>query len=121
MVPNVPLPPIPIPGVSKSILPGAIKSEKTIELMIFSDFYKNKIYFVRYCLMSQEVLTKTIVAVFRRVPKRGNPTMTTSTIGARRKGDPQHYVEEQNPNGLLQKHPKIINIRPLCARGSDFV
>ena len=23
-------------------------------------------------------------------PKRGNPTMTTSTVTARRKGDPQH-------------------------------
>ena len=29
-------------------------------------------------------------------PKRGNPTMTTSTITARRKGDPQHYVEGKN-------------------------
>ena len=26
-------------------------------------------------------------------PKRGNPIMTTSTVTARRKGDPQHYVE----------------------------
>ena len=26
-------------------------------------------------------------------PKRGNPTMTTTTVTARRKGDPQHYVE----------------------------
>ena len=26
-------------------------------------------------------------------PKRRNPTMTTSTITAGRKGDPQHYVE----------------------------
>ena len=37
--------------------------------------------------------TKTIAAVFLRGPKRGNPTMTTSTVTARRKGDPQHYVE----------------------------
>ena len=26
-------------------------------------------------------------------PKRGNPTMMTSTVMARRKGDPQQYVE----------------------------
>ena len=26
-------------------------------------------------------------------PKRGNTTRTTSSITARRKGDPQHYVE----------------------------
>ena len=37
--------------------------------------------------------TKTIAAVFPRGPKRRNPTMTTSTVTARRKGDPQHYVE----------------------------
>ena len=29
-------------------------------------------------------------------PKRGNPTMTTSTITARRKGDPQHMLREKN-------------------------
>ena len=32
-------------------------------------------------------------AVFPGGPRRGNPTMTTSTITARRKVDPQHYVE----------------------------
>ena len=32
----------------------------------------------------------------RGVQKRGNPTMTKSTIMARRKGDPQHYVEGNN-------------------------
>ena len=30
------------------------------------------------------------------VQQKGNPTMTTSTITAGRKGDPQHYVEEKN-------------------------
>ena len=42
--------------------------------------------------MSKGVFTKTIVAVFPRGPKRGNPTMT---ITARRKGDPQHILREQ--------------------------
>ena len=31
-------------------------------------------------------------------PKRGNPTMTTSTVTARTKGTPQHYVEEIKNN-----------------------
>jgi hypothetical protein len=38
---------------------------------------------------------KIIAAVFPRGPKRGNPTMTTSTITARRKGDPQHVLREK--------------------------
>ena len=42
---------------------------------------------------SKGVLAKTIVAVFPLRPKRGNPIMATSTITARRKGDPKHYVE----------------------------
>ena len=29
-------------------------------------------------------------------PKRGNPTMTTSTVTARRREDPQHFVEAIN-------------------------
>ena len=39
------------------------------------------------------VLKKTTAAVSPRGPKRGNPSMTTSTVTARRKGDPQHKVE----------------------------
>ena len=35
-------------------------------------------------------VAKATAAVFPRVPKRGNPTMTTSTVRARRKGDPHH-------------------------------
>ena len=34
-------------------------------------------------------------------PKRGNPTMTTSTITARRKGDPQHYVEGKKESNRM--------------------
>ena len=33
-------PPIPIPGVSKSLLPGGKKMEKNICLMIFYDLYE---------------------------------------------------------------------------------
>ena len=33
------------------------------------------------------------MAVFPGGPKRGNPIMPTSTVTARRKGDPQYYVE----------------------------
>ena len=33
------------------------------------------------------------VSVFAGGPKRGNSIMTTSTVTARRKGDPQNYVE----------------------------
>ena len=36
-------------------------------------------------------VAKTTAAFFPRgVQQRGNPTMTTSTVRARRKGDPQH-------------------------------
>ena len=38
----------------------------------------------------------------RGVPKRGNPTMTTSTVKARRKRNPQHYVEGMNPRGVSE-------------------
>ena len=34
------------------------------------------------------------MAVFQGGPKRGNPAMTTSTVTARRKGDPQHMLRE---------------------------
>ena len=39
---------------------------------------------------------KTIAAVFPGGPKEGNPARPTSTIKARRKGDPQHYVDEKS-------------------------
>ena len=35
-----------------------------------------------------------IVAVFPGGSKRGNPVMTTNTVTARRKGDPQHMLRE---------------------------
>ena len=38
---------------------------------------------------------KVLPPLSRGGPKRGNPTMTTSTITARRKGDPQDYVERK--------------------------
>ena len=38
-------------------------------------------------------MPKIITAVFPGGPKRVNPTMTTNTVTATRKGDPQHYVE----------------------------
>ena len=45
----------------------------------------------------------------RGSPERGNPTMTTSTITAKRKGNPQHYVEEKIPSsGLLPRGPSGI-------------
>ena len=40
-------------------------------------------------------ITKIIAAVFARGPKRRNPTMTTSTMTARRKGNPQHMLGEK--------------------------
>ena len=36
-------------------------------------------------------------------PKTGNPTMTTSTVKARIKGDPQHYVQVKKNTKKL--HP----------------
>ena len=44
--------------------------------------------------MSKGVDTKTIVAVFPRGYKKRNPTMTTSTITDRRKGDQSSYNAE---------------------------
>ena len=43
--------------------------------------------------LKKGVRANSITAVFSRGPKRGNPTVTTSTITARRNVDPQHYVE----------------------------
>ena len=34
-------------------------------------------------------------------PKRGNPTMTTNTVIANRKGDPQQYVEGKTNDGVI--------------------
>ena len=34
-------------------------------------------------------------------PKRGNPSMTTSTVTAKRKGGPQHYVEGKMTRTIL--------------------
>ena len=50
--------------------------------------------FFRYCLKGFvfEINASTTSAVFPVGPKRGNPTMTTSTVAAKEKGDPQHYV-----------------------------
>ena len=83
------------PGVSKTLLPVGKQIRKTY-LMIFIFFVLKNVKpnpFARYCLMSKWVLTKTIVAVFLRGSKERNPTMTTGTITARRKGYPQYYVE----------------------------
>ena len=52
--------------------------------------------FVRYYLLSKGVLTKTTAAVFPRGPKRGTPTMTTSTITARRKETLNIMLRENN-------------------------
>ena len=43
--------------------------------------------------LRKESARKVYPPFSRGGPKRGNPTMTTSTTTARRKGDPQHYVE----------------------------
>ena len=44
---------------------------------------------------------------FQGVQKRGNPTMTSSKVTARRKGDPQHYVEGQTrPHKVKNKSGK---------------
>ena len=84
-----------------------LKIEQTL-LMIFYDLYEKprklisreakqiKKYmcndFPSFLLKgTQQKLTTADVSP--RGPKRGNSTMTTSTIRARRKGDPQHYVE----------------------------
>ena len=45
----------------------------------------------RYCLKGS--FYKIIAAVSPGGPKSGNPIMTTTTVTARRKGDPQHHVE----------------------------
>ena len=37
------------------------------------------------------------------VQQKGNPTMTTSTVTARRKGDPQHSVEGNKSKKQLKK------------------
>ena len=44
-------------------------------------------------------------------PKKENPAMTTSTLTARRKGDPRHYVEGTNIVIVNNEHLSInINI-----------
>ena len=50
-------------------------------------------FVLRYCLNMFLCMLKLQQPFSRGAPKRGNPTMTTSTVTARRKGDPQHYVE----------------------------
>ena len=39
------------------------------------------------------------------VQQKGNPSMTTSTVRARRKGDPQHSVEGDKSKTQLKKGP----------------
>ena len=46
----------------------------------------------RYCVKG---LREKAAAVFPGGQKRGNPTMTTSTVTAMRKGDPQHMLREK--------------------------
>ena len=57
----------------------------------------------------QVKITKTTVAVSRGCPKRRNPTMTTSTITARRKGDPQNFGWEKPVFYRRPKHIKSEN------------
>ena len=92
--------PIPIPGVSKSLLPGGKQIRKNTFLRISLSINKFRTNpFVRYCLMSKGFLFNNYENyssrfVFPKGPKRGNPSMTASTITARRKGDPQHMLRE---------------------------
>ena len=67
-------PPIPIPGVSKSLLSGGKTNKNIIILGDFHDSlkcFKKRVPFVRYCLISKGVfsfleITKTVAAVFPR-------------------------------------------------------
>ena len=60
-----------------------------------------------FCKLFVKVLSKgffveSLGPISQAGPKRGNPTMTTSTDTDRRKGDPQHYVEGKiNPGSIL--------------------
>ena len=87
MVPNGP-PAIPIPGVSKSLLPGGEQIGKKMFFIILYDSYEKgkKHPFVRYCLMFKGVLTKTIVTVFPRVSKNRKSNNYDKHVTARRKG-----------------------------------
>ena len=65
--------------------------------------------------MSKKVIliTELQQPFYRGGPKRGKPTMTKSTITAKRKGDPQHYVEGKNINMFQinnKKHHKNLQI-----------
>ena len=103
--PYCPHPPIPIPGVSKSLLPGVKQIRKT---HTFDD--------VLWCLWKSK---KKLPGGLKRGPwLKGNPTVTTSTVTTRRKGDPQHYVEGKsvlkrkiwNQSKINQKSTNIHHI-----------
>ena len=53
-------------------------------------------FFINVSGIVQKVFLKNTVTVFPEGGERENPTMTTSTVTARTKGDPQHYVEGIN-------------------------
>ena len=56
---------------------------------------------------------------FSRVgPKGGNPTMTTSTVTVRRKGDPQHSVEGKIQNDNNSKGVRSKSTAAVFPRGS---
>ena len=84
MVPNGPITPIPIPipGVSKSLLPGGKQTRKQQnDHFLWSSWNKLKKYPARG--LKKGSARKLHPPFSRRGPKRGNPTMRTSTITAR--------------------------------------
>ena len=88
MVPNGPSP-HPHPWhQQKSPAGGANKLEKNTFVMVSYNFHR-KIKKIP----CQGSARKLHPPFSREDPKRGNPTMTPSTISARRKGDRQYHVE----------------------------
>ena len=96
MIPNAPLPPSPSPTSAKVSCQGANKLEKNALLMIFYHFYEISQKNTQPGGLKRDPREKHKRRFPERIPKRGNPTMTTSTITTSRKGDPQHYVEGIN-------------------------
>ena len=97
--------PSPSPASANVSSQGANKLEKNTCLMIFSDF----LFFERvkkFPVRGPKIgsARKVQPPFFRGGPERVNPTMTTSTVTARKKGDPEHYVEGKTIQQIIIKH-----------------
>ena len=73
-----------------SVVKAAKESSRAFADYIKSHDRKKEVLALGSIRKRQLKVGKLELPFFRGGPKRGNPTMTTSTVTARRKGDPQH-------------------------------